>query len=35
MDEDNVDNLPQPKDHATVVYIDSLNHGNSKLITFI
>ena len=32
MDDDNIDNLPQPKDHATLVYIDSLKHGNLKLL---
>lgn len=29
MDEDNVDNLPQPKDHATVVYIDNVKDSNN------
>ncbi|CAO1403297.1 unnamed protein product [Diamesa tonsa] len=31
MDDDNVDNLPQPKDHATVVYIDSLKNEDPEL----
>lgn len=27
MNDDDIDNLPQPKDHATLVYVDNLNHG--------